>query len=52
MPKIWKSRHVPEILLSSNHKKIKEWRLAQSEAITKDRRADLWKEYLKNYKKY
>ncbi len=34
---------VPEILLSGNHKKIKEWRHDQALAITKERRPDLLK---------
>ncbi len=38
---------VPEVLLSGNHKNINEWRLAQSLAVTKERRPDLLKEYNK-----
>jgi len=47
-PKIWEKKNVPEVLLSGNHKKIKDWRLSQSEAITRDRRPDLWEKYKKN----
>ena len=47
-PKIWEGKSVPEVLLSGDHGKIKDWRLAQSEAITRDRRPDLWKKYKKN----
>lgn len=35
-------RGIPEVLLSGHHAKIKEWRQAQSEAITQERRPDLW----------
>jgi tRNA (guanine37-N1)-methyltransferase len=47
-PKIWEGKSVPEVLLSGDHGKIKDWRLAQSEAITRDRRPDLWEKYKKN----
>ena len=41
-PQIWQKNKVPEVLLSGDHAKIKHWRLSQSEAITRDRRPDLW----------
>ena len=47
-PQIWEEKSVPEVLLSGDHAKIKDWRLSQSEAITRDRRPDLWKKYKKN----
>ena len=47
-PQIWQENKVPEVLLSGDHAKIKHWRLSQSEAITRDRRPDLW---LKHNKK-
>ena len=47
-PQIWEEKAVPEVLLSGDHSKIKHWRLSQSEAITRDRRPDLWKKYKKN----
>ena len=47
-PQIWEKKPVPDILLSGNHNKIKDWRLSQSEAITRSRRPDLWKKYKKN----
>ena len=36
---------VPEILVSGDHKKIDNWRLEQSEILTKERRPDLWEKY-------
>jgi tRNA (guanine37-N1)-methyltransferase len=33
------------VLLSGDHAKIKEWRLVQSEDITRRRRPDLWKKH-------
>ena len=47
-PQIWEEKAVPEVLLSGDHSKIKHWRLSQSEAITRDRRPDLWQKYKKN----
>jgi len=47
-PQIWENKSVPDVLLSGDHAKIKDWRLSQSEAITRDRRPDLWQKYKKN----
>ena len=47
-PQIWEGKSVPDVLLSGDHGKIKDWRLSQSEAITRDRRPDLWQKYKKN----
>ena len=47
-PQKWEEKEVPDVLLTGNHKKIKDWRLARSEDITRRRRPDLWKEYKKN----
>ena len=47
-PQIWEEKSVPEVLLSGDHSKIKDWRLSQSEAITRVRRPDLWQKYKKN----
>ena len=47
-PQIWEEKSVPEVLLSGDHSKIKDWRLTESEAITRDRRPDLWQKYKKN----
>jgi tRNA (guanine37-N1)-methyltransferase len=46
-PQKWENRDIPEVLLSGDHAKIKDWRLAQSEDITRRRRPDLWKKYKK-----
>jgi len=47
-PQIWEQKSVPDVLLSGDHAKIKDWRLSQSEAITRDRRPDMWQKYKKN----
>jgi tRNA (guanine37-N1)-methyltransferase len=47
-PQKWEKKEVPDVLLTGDHAKIKNWRLAQSEVITRRRRTDLWKKYKKN----
>ena len=47
-PQKWEKKDVPDVLLGGDHAKIKDWRLAQSEDITRRRRPDLWKKYKKN----
>ncbi|MFA6020106.1 MAG: tRNA (guanosine(37)-N1)-methyltransferase TrmD [Rhodospirillales bacterium] len=44
-PQVWEGREVPEVLTSGHHARIKAWRLAQAEQVTKARRPDLWKAY-------
>ena len=46
-PQIWEEKSVPNVLLSGDHAKIKDWRLTQSKAITRHRRPDLWQKYNK-----
>ena len=50
-PQIWEKQSVPEVLLSGDHAKIKDWRLSQSKDITRRRRPDLWKKHLDKEKK-
>jgi len=40
-PREWEGRNIPDILLSGDHKKIAEWRRAESERLTAERRPDL-----------
>jgi len=47
-PQKWEKKEVPNVLLGGDHAKIKDWRLAQSEDITRRRRPDLWEKYKKN----
>ncbi len=44
-PTDWQGRKVPEVLLSGNHAEVAKWRKAQAEALTKERRPDLWRAY-------
>ena len=47
-PQKWEEKVAPDVLLTGDHAKIKDWRLSQSEDITRRRRADLWEKYKKN----
>jgi tRNA (guanine37-N1)-methyltransferase len=42
-PREWEGRVFPEVLLSGDHAKIAEWRRAEAERITRERRPDLTK---------
>ena len=46
-PQKREEKEVPNVLLTGDHKKIKDWRLAQSEDITRRLRPDLWEKYKK-----
>lgn len=41
-PALWEGRAIPEVLLSGNHAAIERWRQAEAEALTRERRPDLW----------
>ena len=47
-PQKWEKKEIPEVLLSGDHAKIKDWRLDRAEDITRRRRPDLWKKHKKN----
>lgn len=46
-PSEFMGKKVPEVLISGNHKLIKEWRLKESIKRTKERRMDLYNKYRK-----
>ena len=46
-PREWLGKKVPEVLLSGNHKKIKEWKKKESIKLTKIKRPDLFKKVVK-----
>jgi tRNA (guanine37-N1)-methyltransferase len=39
---------VPDVLVSGDHAKIRQWRLEQARRRTRERRPDLWEAYRKN----
>ena len=47
-PSQFMGKSVPDVLLSGNHKAIRDWRLEQSLSITKQRRPDLYQKYFDN----
>ena len=51
-PQKWEEKDVPSVLLTGDHKKIKDWRLAKSEDITRRRRPDLWEKYKRKNEKH
>lgn len=44
-PQLWRDRAVPEVLVSGHHARVRDWRLAEAERITRERRPDLWVRY-------
>jgi len=44
-PAEYRGHRVPEVLLSGDHARIAEWRLAEAERLTRARRPDLWDGY-------
>lgn len=47
-PREYEGANVPEVLLSGNHEKIKEWRRVQQFINTKNKRPDLFEKFLKS----
>jgi len=41
-PQLWQGRPVPEVLVSGDHGRIRAWRQAEAERLTRERRPDLW----------
>jgi len=41
-PQIWQGRTVPEVLVSGDHQRVRDWRRAAAERLTRERRPDLW----------
>jgi tRNA (guanine37-N1)-methyltransferase len=44
-PRIWQGREAPDVLFSGHHGKIRAWRTAEAERVTRERRPDLWRRY-------
>ncbi|MBE9606319.1 tRNA (guanosine(37)-N1)-methyltransferase TrmD [Acetobacteraceae bacterium H6797] len=47
-PAEWNGRAVPPVLLSGHHAEVAKWRRGASEAITRERRPDLWARFNEN----
>ena len=46
-PQIFEGEAVPDVLVSGNHKLVNEWRLNKAEEITRQKRPDLYRKYIK-----
>jgi tRNA (guanine37-N1)-methyltransferase len=44
-PQVWQGREIPAVLQSGNHAEIAKWRRAEAEALTAERRPDLWEKH-------
>jgi tRNA (guanine37-N1)-methyltransferase len=44
-PQVWQERTVPDTLVSGDHQRVRAWRRAQAELLTRQRRPDLWDSY-------
>ena len=44
-PQEWHGRIVPDTLVSGDHGRVRAWRRAQAELLTRERRPDLWERY-------
>jgi tRNA (guanine37-N1)-methyltransferase len=50
-PALWRDAEerewaVPDVLVSGHHEKVKAWRRAEAERLTRERRPDLWSRYM------
>lgn len=45
-PQTFEGREIPAVLTSGDHGRIAAWRRAMAEALTKERRPDLWQKFL------
>ena len=44
-PAEWEGREIPAVLNSGHHGEIAKWRRAEAEALTRERRPDMWEAY-------
>ena len=45
-PAVFEGRPIPDVLTGGDHAKVKAWRRAEAERLTRERRPDLWASYL------
>jgi tRNA (guanine37-N1)-methyltransferase len=48
-PAEYRGRAVPDVLLSGDHARVEAWRRAEAERLTRERRPDLWENYLRSH---
>ena len=44
-PPVFEGQSIPDVLVSGDHARVAEWRRAQAERLTRERRPDLWAAY-------
>jgi tRNA (guanine37-N1)-methyltransferase len=44
-PPVFEGQAIPDVLVSGDHAKVAEWRRAEAERLTRERRPDLWAAY-------
>jgi tRNA (guanine37-N1)-methyltransferase len=44
-PQLWQGLAVPEVLVSGDHQRVRDWRRAEAERLTRERRPDLWRRH-------
>lgn len=49
-PQLFEGRAIPNVLNSGDHARIKAWRQAEAERLTRERRLDLWQAYVRRKK--
>jgi tRNA (guanine37-N1)-methyltransferase len=49
-PADWEGRTIPDVLASGDHARVADWRRAEAERLTHERRPDLWEAYQKSRK--
>ena len=42
---VFEGQAIPEVLTSGDHAKVRAWRQAEAERLTRERRPDLWAAY-------
>jgi tRNA (guanine37-N1)-methyltransferase len=50
-PAVFEDRPIPDTLTGGDHGKVKAWRQAEAERLTRERRPDLWEAYQNSLKK-
>ena len=45
-PQLWQGRAVPDVLVSGDHQRVRNWRRAEAERLTRERRPDLWRRHV------
>ncbi len=48
-PAVYRSYAVPDVLLSGDHERIRRWRREEALRLTRERRPDLWEEYVRKF---